>query len=132
VQCRASLGQTFVLFTAFVSSSFCRWFDKNWGGIIPGLDFGDGVNYDRVDNVVWGQEIFRTVTNTYNRIHGLRSPGMPTMGLSMYSSSHPAEHRFPAWWTGDVVYTGELWIPPLPISSSLRYPQLSSIMLRRW
>jgi hypothetical protein len=23
----------------------------------------------------------------------------------MYSSQHPAEHRFPVWWTGDVVYT---------------------------
>ena len=65
----------------------CRY-DENWGGIIPGLDFGSP---EEVDHLVWGQEIYRTVTDTYNRMHSLRSKGMPTMSLSMYSSSHPAE-----------------------------------------
>ena len=36
------------------------------------------------------------------------------MSLSMYSSDHPAEHRFPVWWTGDVVYTMlyAIFLPP--------------------
>ena len=34
-----------------------------------------------------------------------QSKPFATLSLSMYSSTHPAEHRFPVWWTGDVVYT---------------------------
>ena len=54
---------------------------------------------------MWGQEIVRSVTEEYNKLKGPRTPGFGTLSLSMYSSSHPAEHRFPVWWTGDVHYT---------------------------
>eukprot|EP00040_Diaphanoeca_grandis_P012991 m.65720 g.65720 ORF g.65720 m.65720 type:complete len:903 (-) comp23596_c0_seq1:497-3205(-) len=79
------------------------WYDENWHDIIPGLDFGSGT----VDHLVWGQEIYRSVLDYYNAEYGPRNKTKPfkTLTLSMYSSSHPAEHRFPVWWTGDVVYT---------------------------
>lgn len=79
------------------------WYDENWGGIIPGLTFGSG----EVDHLVWGQEIFRSVLAHYTAVNGPRNATKPfeTVSLSMFSSQHPAEHRFPVWWTGDVVYT---------------------------
>ncbi len=79
------------------------WYDENWHNIIPGLDIGG----ERVDHLVWGQEIFRSITAHYNKVYGPRNTSKPfsTLTLSMYSSAHPAEHRFPVWWTGDVVYT---------------------------
>ena len=89
-------------------------YDENWHDIIPGLAFGANGSVEAcphgkcpLDHLVWGQEIFRSVTATYNKQHGPRNKTKPfdTLTLSMYSSAHPAEHRFPVWWTGDVVYT---------------------------
>ena len=88
------------------------WYDENWHDIIPGLAFDGPCGHDPtsptcLDHLIWGQEIFRSVTARYNQLHGPRNKTKPfdTLTLSMYSSNHPAEHRFPVWWTGDVVYT---------------------------
>jgi len=90
------------------------WYDENWHDIIPGLSFDGSGQIEAcphgkcpVDHLVWGQEIFRSVTASYNKQHGPRNKTKPfeTLTLSMYSSAHPAEHRFPVWWTGDVRYT---------------------------
>jgi hypothetical protein len=82
--------------------------------IIPGLSFDTDGQVEAcphgkcpVDHLIWGQEIFRSVTASFNKQHGPRNKTKPfeTLTLSMYSSAHLAEHRFPVWWTGDVVYT---------------------------
>ncbi len=76
--------------------------DENWHDIIPGLSFNTQGQVQQcphgkcpVDHLVWGQEIFRSVTASYNKQHGPRNKTKPfdTLTLSMYSSSHPAEHR---------------------------------------
>ncbi len=75
------------------------WYDTNWHGIIPGiLD-------DQIDNKAWGQYIFRSVTERYNQEHG-RNVRLMQMGREV--SKHPANHRYPVWWTGDI-WTPELW-----------------------
>ena len=63
------------------------WFDRNWGNIIEGPAPG-------LETAVWGQRIYWDVTRAV--LPG-RRPGL----LSM-RSDHPAAHRFPIWWTGDV------------------------------
>jgi hypothetical protein len=50
------------------------WFDENWHGIIPGLECAHGTSDCGVDHLVWGQEIFRSVTAAYNDQQGARFP----------------------------------------------------------
>ena len=67
------------------------WYDSNWHKIIPGV-FG-------LDNRVWVQYVFRSVTERFN--NEKRGGALP-FTLAMFSSDHPAHHRFPVWWTGDI------------------------------
>jgi len=67
------------------------WYDSNWHLIIPGV-FG-------LDNRVWVQYIYRCVTQKFNHLY--RNDAIP-FTLAMYTSDHPAHHRFPVWWTGDI------------------------------
>jgi len=67
------------------------WYDSNWHLIIPGV-FG-------LDNRVWVQYVYRCVTEKFNREH--RNNALP-FTLAMFTSDHPAHHRFPVWWTGDI------------------------------
>jgi len=68
------------------------WFDSNWvREIIRGV-FG-------LDQRVWVQYVYRSVLERYNKEH---RPNVRTHTLAMYTSQHPAHHRFPTHWTGDI------------------------------
>lgn len=68
------------------------WYDSNWvNPIIPGA-FG-------LDNKVWVQAVYRWVTTRFN---SETRPDTIPFTLAMFTSSHPAHHRFPVWWTGDI------------------------------
>ena len=62
------------------------WYDKNWHEFIEG-PFGTGKE-------VWGQYLYSDIISHFH-------PGMRTVLLSMWSD-HPASHRYPIWWTGDI------------------------------
>eukprot|EP00041_Stephanoeca_diplocostata_P029572 m.877901 g.877901 ORF g.877901 m.877901 type:complete len:992 (-) comp23584_c0_seq4:210-3185(-) len=67
------------------------WLDTNWRFSIPGA-FG-------LDNIVWGGHLYSTVQARFNAENGRTDER--AMVLHMSSSTHPAHHRFPVWWTGD-------------------------------
>jgi alpha-glucosidase (family GH31 glycosyl hydrolase) len=70
------------------------WYDSNWmHEIIPGA-YG-------LDNKVWVQAVYRWVTSRFR-------PAMLPHTLAMFTSTHPAHHRFPIWWTGDIHHTALL------------------------
>ncbi|MEQ8187335.1 MAG: TIM-barrel domain-containing protein [Candidatus Eremiobacterota bacterium] len=62
------------------------WYDKNWHEFIEG-PYGTGKE-------VWGQYLYSGIISHF-------CPGMRTVLLSMWSD-HPASHRYPLWWTGDI------------------------------
>lgn len=68
------------------------WYDSNWFHVIPGV-FG-------LDNRVWPQYVFRSVQE---RWYAETAPDTITHTLAMYTSNHPAHHRYPVWWTGDIM-----------------------------
>lgn len=68
------------------------WYDSNWFHVIPGA-FG-------LDNRIWPQYVFRSVQERWYAEH---APDTITHTLAMYTSNHPAHHRFPVWWTGDIM-----------------------------
>ncbi len=63
------------------------WFDRNWDDIIPGPVHG-------LETAVWGQYL-------YFRILMEHAPDKRPIALSM-RADHPAAHRFPLHWTGDI------------------------------
>lgn len=63
------------------------WYDKNWPKIMEGPVEG-------IDREVWGQRVYYDVHTRYRR-------GERPLLMSM-RSSHPASHRYPIWWTGDI------------------------------
>ncbi|HEX2951881.1 MAG TPA: TIM-barrel domain-containing protein, partial [Armatimonadota bacterium] len=63
------------------------WFDRNWPSIIPGP-------VDGIATEEWGQRIYTDTAAKYR-------PHEHPVIMSM-PSSHPASHRFPIWWTGDI------------------------------
>ncbi len=63
------------------------WFDRNWRDIIPGPAPG-------LETAVWGQKLFWDILSAHN-------PDRRTVLLSM-AAGHPASHRHPIWWTGDI------------------------------
>ncbi|MFW5995180.1 MAG: TIM-barrel domain-containing protein [Spirochaetia bacterium] len=63
------------------------WFDRNWREIFLGPDRG-------VESSVWGQFLYWEIDRR-RRGHG-RVP------LLSMRTDHPAGHRYPVWWTGDI------------------------------
>jgi hypothetical protein len=63
------------------------WYDKNWHDIIDGPHPG-------MDRELWGQCL-------YWDAHARHRPGERPLLMSM-RSEHPAGHRYPIWWTGDI------------------------------
>lgn len=63
------------------------WFDRNWREIFLGPDRG-------VESSVWGQFLYWEIDSQW-RGHG-RVP------LLSMRTDHPAGHRYPIWWTGDI------------------------------
>lgn len=68
------------------------WYDFNWVEIIPGP-------VDGIDKGVWGQKLYWDIASAFH-------PERRTMLMSM-RSDHPASHRYPIWWTGDIPTTYE-------------------------
>lgn len=66
------------------------WFDRNWQDIISGP-------IDGIDTEVWGQKLYFDAHSTFH-------PEERPLIMSM-RSIHPASHRFPIWWTGDIYST---------------------------
>ena len=74
--------------TEFISMGLDTWwYDKNWYEFIEGP-------VAEIPREVWGQYL-------YSEIISHKMPGMRTVLLSMWSD-HPASHRYPLWWTGDI------------------------------
>lgn len=67
------------------------WYDLNWVQIIDG-PWG-------IDRAVWGQMLYFDIADAFD-------PEKRTMIMSM-RSEHPASHRYPIWWTGDIASTYE-------------------------
>ena len=63
------------------------WYDKNWGKIIDGP-------IEEIDREVWGQRIYYDIFMRFR-------PNVRPLLMSMVSE-HPASHRYPVWWTGDI------------------------------
>jgi alpha-glucosidase (family GH31 glycosyl hydrolase) len=68
------------------------WFDRNWPDIIDGPVAG-------IDCEVWGQYLYEDITRRAR-------PERRALIMSM-RSRHPASHRYPVWWTGDIHSTWE-------------------------
>jgi hypothetical protein len=66
------------------------WYDRNWGKIIEGP-------IQEIDREVWGQRVY------YDIFSRFRTGERPLL-MSM-PSEHPASHRYPIWWTGDIAST---------------------------
>eukprot|EP00937_MAST-01D_sp_MAST-1D-sp2_P004384 g4384.t1 len=97
------------------------WFDANWAFSVPPPNTqyggsGDGPSWDGMDNRVWGSHLYYDTVRVYNENHPDRqhtlAPERP-MALTKYADGnmhpglvqhqHPAQHRYPVWWTGDGV-----------------------------
>jgi hypothetical protein len=68
------------------------WYDFNWVEIIPGP-------VDGLDKGVWGQRLYWDIVAAFD-------PARRPILMSM-RSDHPASHRYPIWWTGDIPTTYE-------------------------
>lgn len=66
------------------------WYDKNWGKIINSP-------IEEIDREIWGQRIYYDIISRYR-------PATRPLLMSMVSQ-HPASHRYPIWWTGDISST---------------------------
>ena len=79
--------------TGFLSMGLdAWWYDQNWFEIIDGP-------VDGIDRRVWGEYLYHSIMAQFR-------PGRRVMTMSM-RSDHPASHRFPIWWTGDIPSTWE-------------------------
>ncbi|CAJ1400869.1 unnamed protein product [Effrenium voratum] len=98
------------------------WFDHNWKFSIPppfvNQSTTDGV-WQGLDNAAWGSHIYYSAVEYYDRhvrdkagdtFYGrpmtLTKFGKPDWKPGMdpqEAAEHPAQHRFPVWWTGDGV-----------------------------
>jgi hypothetical protein len=54
-----------------------------------------------VDGNTWGQSVFHDVMAASRRQEKI-DDGFQQFGLGCSGSFHPAAHRFPVWWTGDI------------------------------
>jgi hypothetical protein len=97
------------------------WFDANWKFSIPPPTVayggsGDGADWDGMSNRVWGSHLYFTTVEIFNKLNPTRAHTMPLdrpMALTKYADAnmhpglvqhqHPAQHRYPVWWTGDGV-----------------------------
>ena len=84
------------------------WYDRNWGQIIDGPIAG-------LDREVWGQRLY---TDTKAQLRPDQRPIMMSM-----PSDHPASHRYPIWWTGDINSESR---PPLHKGSPTASPAASA------
>ena len=97
------------------------WFDANWAFSIPPpmtpySGSGDGASWQGMDNRVWGSHVYYETIRQYNIQNPNRkhttAPQRP-VSLTKYADAnmvpglvqhqHPAQHRYPVWWTGDGV-----------------------------
>lgn len=79
------------------------WLDQNWEAVAPAPRFP--ASRETLHRNVWGQHVYRTMAEAHAaraRRRGEETLSPATLSLSMPSSTHPAAHRFPVWWTGDV------------------------------
>ena len=97
------------------------WFDANWAFSIPPPQTqyggsGDGTSWEGMDNRVWGSHVYYDTIRMYNQLHPTRdhtAPAQRPISLTKYADDnmvpglvqhqHPAQHRYPVWWTGDGV-----------------------------
>ncbi len=63
------------------------WFDRNWREIFLGPDRGLGAD-------VWGQFLYWEIDR--------ETAGRSRVPLLSMRTDHPAGHRYPIWWTGDI------------------------------
>ena len=63
------------------------WFDRNWGEIFHGPHRG-------IESSVWGQLVYAEIDR--------RHRGHDRSQMLSMRTDHPAGHRYPIWWTGDI------------------------------
>lgn len=77
------------------------WFDCHWQFSVAPVALGN----DELSYRVWGERVYWDVMTRYNKEK--RPDQKRTIMLGCYDSphSHPAKHRTPVWWTGDIQHT---------------------------
>ena len=76
------------------------WNDCHWAWMTPSLAIANASN--RVDGPTWGAAVFHDVLASYSERS--RTP-RPLIGMGCSGSRHPASHRYPVQWTGDIFST---------------------------
>eukprot|EP00039_Didymoeca_costata_P024413 m.10222 g.10222 ORF g.10222 m.10222 type:complete len:875 (-) comp4226_c0_seq1:67-2691(-) len=92
------------------------WFDRNWHFSIPPPMETDqssfGPAWCGMDNQPWGSYLYYTTVEMFNKYNPDRQHTMSIdapIALSKTDAydnefgGHPAQHRYPVWWTGDCV-----------------------------
>ena len=97
------------------------WFDANWAFSIPPPNVhyegsGDGSDWEGMSNRVWGSHVYYETVRVFNdnnpdRMHtasmkrgmALTKYADANMHPGLVQHQHPAQHRYPVWWTGDGV-----------------------------
>lgn len=93
------------------------WFDRNWRFSIPPPFVNTsrtGADWEGLDNAAWGSYVYYETARVFNKMRKNNQPrpialtkfapwdwrdGFDAVG----QQEHPAQHRFPVWWTGDGV-----------------------------
>jgi len=91
------------------------WFDRNWRFSIPPPFVNTsrtGASWQGLNNAAWGSYVYYKTAEVFGSSHGINRslaltkafapdwrPGYDAVGMTQ----HPAQHRYPVWWTGDGV-----------------------------
>jgi len=91
------------------------WYDHNWEFSIPPPNTM-AASWQGMNNIPWGSHLYFSTIAQYNKLNPDRAhtaPPQRPMSLTKYATAdmvpglvqhqHPAQHRFPVWWTGDGV-----------------------------
>mmetsp|Transcript_4775 Transcript_4775/g.10527 ORF Transcript_4775/g.10527 Transcript_4775/m.10527 type:complete len:818 (+) Transcript_4775:39-2492(+) len=92
------------------------WFDRNWRISIPPPFTNTsqtGASWYALDNAAWGSYLYYSTAQVFGQ---RKKRAEPPIALTKFSpidwrpgllalghQEHPAQHRFPVWWTGDGV-----------------------------
>eukprot|EP00039_Didymoeca_costata_P001322 m.51572 g.51572 ORF g.51572 m.51572 type:complete len:1018 (+) comp10741_c0_seq1:186-3239(+) len=80
------------------------WYDCHWAWFEPSLTLPNGAG--SVDGVTWGQSVFQDIMTAYDKMRpNNKSNDITPFGMGCSGSSHPASHRYPTHWTGDIYNT---------------------------
>jgi len=92
------------------------WFDRNWRFSIPPPFVNTsrtGADWEGLDNAAWGSYVYFETDRVFKESEPNRTRPMALTKFAPWDwragfdalgqQEHPAQHRFPVWWTGDGV-----------------------------